>query len=250
MSLPEASSMIPAALRERDHATGPRTPGEGPGLPPPQAGVDAAVDARGPIRDAADAKTRPSAASASQVPDKTEALAGGSPASTGRITAWVALPAGTPERRPTHGTEAQAAALRVLKKAQPVYDVLIALADPAAPPDAPGTLCRRLLARLQAMLGADDADAWQNFVGWAQQTGKPPRLLHVLAASAAAREEDWSRAFRHAKTAIAMSQRDLFAQRLFLRARARIDRSAATVADDLSDFFCVHPFESFELMIL
>ena len=69
------------------------------------------------------------------------------------------------------------------------------------------------------MLGAEDADAWQTFVVWAQQMEKPPRLLHVLAAMAAALEEDWPRAFRHAKTAVAMSQRDLFAQRLFLRAR-------------------------------
>ena len=133
-----------------------------------------------------------------------------------------------------------------LRKAQSVYDALIAVADPAAPADAPETFCRRLLARLQAMLGAEDADAWQTFVVWAQQAMKPPRLLHVLAAIGAALEEDWPRAFRHAKTAVAMSQRDLFAQRLYLRARGRIEGAAATVAEDLSDFFCPHPFESFE----
>ena len=145
------------------------------------------------------------------------------------------------------GTEAHAAALVVLRKAQPVYDALLAVADPAAPADAPDTFCRRLRARLQTMLGAADADAWQSFVVWAQQTAKPPRLLHLLAATAGALEEDWPRAFRHAKTAVAMSQRDLFAQQLFLRARARIDHSAAPLADDLSGFFCAHPFESFEL---
>jgi MoaA/NifB/PqqE/SkfB family radical SAM enzyme len=125
--------------------------------------------------------------------------------------------------------------------------MLIAVADPAAPADAPHTFCRRLLARLHRILGADDADAWQTFLVWAQQSAKPPRLLHMLAATAAAREEDWPRVFRHAKTAVAMNQRDLFAQRLFLRARTRIDHAASTVADDLSDFFCPHPFESFEL---
>jgi MoaA/NifB/PqqE/SkfB family radical SAM enzyme len=83
--------------------------------------------------------------------------------------------------------------------------------------------------------------------GGAQQTVKPPCLLHVLAALAAALEEDWPRVFRHAKTAVAMSQRDLFAQRLFLRARGRIEDTPPALADDLSDFFCPHPFESFEL---
>ena len=240
--------MIPAALRERDHATDPGPPGQGPGLPPPQAGVDAAVDARRLAWSAGEVEPRPSSASASEALARTEVLACGSSASTGRTTAWVAVHAKPAERRPTtHGPEAQAAALRALKKAQPVYDTLIALVDPAAPPDAPDTVCRRWLARLQRMLGADDADAWQSFLVWAQQSGKPPRLLHVLAAMAAALEEDWPRAFRHAKTAVAMNQRDLFAQRLFLRARTRIDRAAAAVADDLSDFFCPHPFESFEL---
>jgi hypothetical protein len=97
------------------------------------------------------------------------------------------------------------------------------------------------------MLGAEDGAAWQAFVAWAQQMAKPPRLLHVLAARAAALEEDWPRVFHHAKTATGMSQRDTFAQRLFLRARGSIEDPAATVADDLSEFFCPEPFETFEL---
>jgi MoaA/NifB/PqqE/SkfB family radical SAM enzyme len=51
----------------------------------------------------------------------------------------------------------------------------------------------------------------------------------------------------HAKTAMARSQRDTFAQRLFLRARGKIEDPGSAVADDLSDFFCPQPFESFEL---
>jgi MoaA/NifB/PqqE/SkfB family radical SAM enzyme len=171
----------------------------------------------------------------------------GSSASTTCATAGVAVRAGTPEQRSTaQGTEAHAAALAALREEQRVYDALLAVAEPA-PTDDPETLCRSLLARLQAILGAEDADAWQDFVIWAQQTVKPPRLLHVLAAMAAALEENWPRVFHHPKTAIAMSQCDTFAQRLFLRARGPIEDPAATVADDLSDFFCPQPFESFEL---
>ena len=237
--------MIPAALRERDHATRPRPADQGPGLPQPQARADAAIDARGR---AGKGEPRSSAAGALEASNTTGALARGASDSTGRTTAWVAVHAGAPEQRATtQGTEAHTAALIALRKAQPVYDTLIGVADPTAPADEPETFCHRLLARLQAMLSAEDADAWQTFVVWAQQAVKPPRLLHLLAAIAAAREEDWPRVFRHAKTAVAMSQRDLFAQRLFLRARARIDASAAPIADDLSDFFCPHPFESFEL---
>jgi MoaA/NifB/PqqE/SkfB family radical SAM enzyme len=180
--------------------------------------------------------------------DEAEVLARGPSASTGRATVWVALHAATSEQRETsQGTEAHAAALSALRKGQPVYDALIGVPDPAAPAQDPDTFCRSLLARLQAMLGADDATAWRAFVGWAQQTAKTPRLLHVLAALAATLEEDWPRVFRHGKTAVAMSQRDLFAQRLFLRARGRIEDTPPAPADDLSDFFCPHPFESFEL---
>jgi MoaA/NifB/PqqE/SkfB family radical SAM enzyme len=240
--------MISAASRDRDLAENSRLPRQKPGLPPPRQDLPAALDTSGRARDGAQAPTPSAAASASKMPDRTEVLGRGPSASTGRTTAWVAFHAATAEQRATtHGTEAQVAALKALRKAQSVYEAVVVLADPAAPPDAPDTFCRRLLARLRAMLGAEDADAWQHFVVWAQQAVKPPRLLHVLAATAAAREEDWPRAFRHAKTAVAMSQRDLFAQRLFLRARARIDHAATPVADDLSDFFCPLPFESFEL---
>ena len=143
--------------------------------------------------------------------------------------------------------DAYAATLAVLEKEQPAYDALIAVADPAAPADDPETFCRHLLGRLRGALGAEDVAAWQAFVVWALQTAKPPRLVHVLAATAAALEEDWPRVLQHAKTAIGTSQRDTFAQRLFLRARGSIEDPAATVAEDLSDFFCPEPFESFEL---
>jgi hypothetical protein len=167
---------------------------QGPGLPPPEAGVAAALDTRGLACDAADAEMRPSAANASQISDKTEVLASESPASIGRATVWVALHAATSEQRETsQGTEAHAAALVALRKAQPVYDALIGVPDPAAPSHDPDTFCRSLLARLQAMLGADDAEAWRAFVVWAQQTVKPPRLLHVLVALAAALDDDWPR---------------------------------------------------------
>ena len=53
--------------------------------------------------------------------------------------------------------------------------------------------------------------------------------------------------FQHAKAATAMSQRDTFAQRLFLRARARIEGRVGAEPDDLAEFFCPAPFESFEL---
>jgi MoaA/NifB/PqqE/SkfB family radical SAM enzyme len=169
-------------------------------------------------------------------------------ASTTRATPGVGVRAGTPEQRATpRGTEAHAAALAALKKEQPVYDALLVVAEPAAPTDDPETFCRSLLARLRALLGAEDAAAWQTFVVWARQTVKPPRLLHVLAAMAAGFEEDWPRVFFYAKTAINMSQRDTFAQGLFLRARGRIEDPASAIADDLSDFFCPEPFESFEL---
>ena len=94
--------MISAALRERGHATRPRPADQGPGLPRPQAGVDAAVDARGR---AGEGEPRLSAAGALEACDKTEVLARGSSGSTGRTTAWVAVHAGTPEQRATtHGT--------------------------------------------------------------------------------------------------------------------------------------------------
>jgi MoaA/NifB/PqqE/SkfB family radical SAM enzyme len=166
----------------------------------------------------------------------------------GSAPAAVGVRVGTPEQGATvEGIEAHPTALAVLEEEQPVYDALIAVADPAAPAEDPDTFCRNLLARVQAMLGAEDPAAWQAFVAWAQQTAKPPRLLQVLAARAAALEEDWPRVFHHAKTAIGMSQRDTFAQRLFLRARGSIEDPAATVADDLSEFFCPEPFETFEL---
>jgi MoaA/NifB/PqqE/SkfB family radical SAM enzyme len=247
-SSPEASSMTTTVLKKYDPATRERGSGHGPGLPLSDPGVAAAFDPHGLTGDAADGGTRPSTAGASPMSDKTEVLAPASSAPPGRATAWVALHATTSAQRATiQGTKAHAAALKALKKAQSVYDALIAIPDPAAPADAPDTFCRRLLARLQRMLGPEDADAWQHFLAWAQRSVKPPRLLHVLAATAAALEEDWPRVFRHAKTAVAMNQRDLFAQRLFLRARAKIDQSAAPLTDDLSDFFCPHPFESFEL---
>ena len=86
--------------------------GQGQGPPPPQAGVDAAFDARGLAGGAGEGEPRPAAASASEVSDKTEVLARGSSASPGRATAWVAVHAGTPEQRATApGTEAHAAAL-------------------------------------------------------------------------------------------------------------------------------------------
>ncbi|HZD54524.1 MAG TPA: SPASM domain-containing protein [Woeseiaceae bacterium] len=167
---------------------------------------------------------------------------------THRAVAGVAVRVGAREQSVTaRAPEPHAAALRALKQAQPAYDALLAAAYTAAPADEPETFCRGLLARLQAMLGTEEADAWQIFVVWARQTVKPPRLLHVLAAMAAALEEDWPRVFHDAKTATGMSQRDTFAQRLFLRARAAIEDPAATVADDLSEFFCPQPFESFEL---
>ena len=224
--LPEASSMIPAARRERDHATGPRPAGQGPGLPPPQAGVDAAFDARGLARGAGEVEPRPvcgqrignvGRGQKSWREDRRRRPA--APRRGSRVHA-----ATSEQRATSQGTEAHAAALSALKKAQPVYDALIGVADPAAPARrrrtrsaaacSPG--CKRCSARTMPTRG-------RAFVVWAQQTGKPPRLLHVLAALAAALEEDWPRVFRHAKTAVAMSQRDLFAQRLFLRARARID---------------------------
>jgi MoaA/NifB/PqqE/SkfB family radical SAM enzyme len=170
------------------------------------------------------------------------------PVSTGRATAGIAVGAGTPEPGATsRGTEAHAAALAALKDEQGVYDALIALTDAAATAGDPESFCRSLLARLNAMLGAEDPDAWQTFLEWAQETAKPPRILRVLAAVAASLEEDWPRVFHHAKAAVVTNQRDTFAQRLFLRARGRIEDPAATVADDLADFFCPAPFESFEL---
>jgi MoaA/NifB/PqqE/SkfB family radical SAM enzyme len=170
-------------------------------------------------------------------------------ASTGRATAEVTVGAGPSEQGATsRGTEAHEAALAALKEEQLVYDALRAVADGAAPSDDPENFCRSLFARLEAMLGAEDADAWQSFVVWAQQTAKPPRILHVLAAVAANLEEDWPRVFHHAKAAIVRDQRDTFAQRLFLRARGRIEDPASTVTDDLADFFCPAPFESFELL--
>jgi MoaA/NifB/PqqE/SkfB family radical SAM enzyme len=180
--------------------------------------------------------------------EKCELLVRGLSASTGRDAAEGALrPGASKQGRTAQGTEAQAAALATLTEEQLVYDALLGTADPAAPADEPETFCRSLLARLQAMLGAEHADAWRTFVVWAQQTARPPRVLHVLAAMAAALEEDWARVLHHAKTAMAMSQRDTFAQRLFLRARGQIEAPGAAVADDLSDFFCPAPFESFEL---
>jgi MoaA/NifB/PqqE/SkfB family radical SAM enzyme len=179
--------------------------------------------------------------------DKREVLAGEPAPPTGRAAGGVPG-ARTVEPGPTApDQEAHRAVLGVLKEEQPVYDALFADADAATLAADPETFCRRLLVRLQAMLGPEEGAAWQSFVAWGQQTAKPPRLLHVLAAVAAALEEDWPRAFQHAKTAIGMSQRDTFAQRLFLRARGAIEDPAATVADDLSDFFCPEPFESFEL---
>ena len=174
--------MIPAARRERDLATGPRAAGQGQGPPRPQAGVDAEFDAQGLAGGAGEVEPRFAAASSSEARERTEVLARGSSASPGRTTAWVAVHARSPEQRVTApGTEAHAAALVVLRKAQPVYDALLAVADPAAPADAPDTFCRRLRARLQTMLGAADADAWQSFVVWARGArgglapGLPPR---------------------------------------------------------------------------
>jgi MoaA/NifB/PqqE/SkfB family radical SAM enzyme len=152
-----------------------------------------------------------------------------------------------PSRRRNPDLHEHAAALTALAEEQLAYDALIGIADPAGSADDPERFCRNLLNRLQAMLATDHADAWQDFVAWAQRNGKRPRLLHVVAAVAAVLEEDWGRVLHHAKTAITMSQRDTFAQRLFLRAGAQIEQPAAAVADDLSDFFCPQPFESFEL---
>lgn len=169
-------------------------------------------------------------------------------ASTSRAAVRIAGRAGNPDQGVTsEGMEGRAAALAVLKEEQPVYDALLAVPDPAVSAEDPESFCRSLLARLRVLLGAEDAATWRSFVKWAQQTVKPPRLLHVLAAVAAGLKEDWPRVFLHAKTAIGMSQRDTFAQQLFLRARGLIEDPAATVADDLSDFFCPAPFESFEL---
>jgi MoaA/NifB/PqqE/SkfB family radical SAM enzyme len=180
--------------------------------------------------------------------DKRVVPAQGLSASAGRAAAGVVIGAASPDQGVTaQGTEAHPAALAVLREEQLLYDALITGANPAALADDPETFCRGLLARLRAMLGPEDAAAWQSFLAWAQQTAKPPHVLHVVAAVAAGLEEDWPRVFHHAKAAMAMSQRDTFAQRLFLRARGRIEDPAATVTDDLSDFFCPEPFESFEL---
>jgi MoaA/NifB/PqqE/SkfB family radical SAM enzyme len=168
-------------------------------------------------------------------------------ASSGRAAAAVACARTIEQGATAEDAEAHAAALTALREAQPAYAALLVVVDPAASPDEPETFCRSLLARLQAMLGSADADAWQTFVDRARETTRPPRLLHVVAALAAVLEEDWPRAFQHAKTAMAMDQRDTFAQRLFLRAGGAIEGPAATVVDDLSEFFCPEPFESFEL---
>jgi MoaA/NifB/PqqE/SkfB family radical SAM enzyme len=171
-----------------------------------------------------------------------------SSAPSGQLTTRVAVRAASPKSgRADHGTDAQTAALAALEDEQLAYDALITLADPGMASDDPEAFCHSSLSRLQEMLGPGGADVWQAFVLWAQLAGKPPRLLHVLAAVAAGLEQDWPSVFHHAKTAMVMSQRDTFAQRLFVHARTRIEGPAATVTDDLRDFFCPEPFESFEL---
>ena len=167
-------------------------------------------------------------------------------ASGGRTDAKTAVRTGICEQGTGEGG-IYPATLAALNDEQPGYDARIALADPAAWSDDPESFCRDLLVRLRAMLGAEDAEVWNAFVTWAAGTATPPRLLHVLAALAAGLEDDWPRMFQHAKTATAMSQRDTFAQRLFLRAREGIEGRAGTATDDLTEFFCPAPFESFEL---
>jgi MoaA/NifB/PqqE/SkfB family radical SAM enzyme len=174
-----------------------------------------------------------------------EVLVRAASASGDRDIAVTAVRTGTWEPGAAEGA-LRPAALAALKEEQPGYDARIAFADPAATSDDPESFCRDLLGRVRALLGTDDAEVWNAFVTWAAGTATPPRILHVLAAMAAGLEDDWPRMFRHAKTATVMSQRDTFAQRLFLRARERIEGPAGT-ATDLTEFFCPAPFESFEL---
>ena len=123
--------MIPAALRDRDQAPRRRPLGQEPRCA--SGGRRCSVRCSRFCSGAVEAETRSSAARASGMSDKTEVLVRGSSASAGRVTAWVAVHAGTPEQRATaHGAEAHAAALTELRKSQLGYDALIAVADPTA----------------------------------------------------------------------------------------------------------------------
>ncbi|MGH6943481.1 MAG: SPASM domain-containing protein [Geminicoccaceae bacterium] len=95
-------------------------------------------------------------------------------------------------------------------------------------------------------LFADHAVTPTAFFAWALERYDGPPLLHVLAARHALRAGWHDRAAVHARKAVTLDQRDLYAQRLVMLSAPDRGRALAQTEAWLADRFCPRPFEVLE----
>ena len=104
--------------------------------------------------------------------------------------------------------------------------------------------CEKILNRLQAEAGS--GEAFEAALQTARQKHSRSSLIHVLTAQYLWSNHRFDEAALHARTAIALDQLDLHAQRLLA---AAVERSTELVSETdrwLKDRFCSRPFESLE----
>ncbi len=106
----------------------------------------------------------------------------------------------------------------------------------------PERFCDELLENLFADGGIEP----ERFFAWATRRYGWPALLHVLAGRYAFRLGRTGEAVTHARRAIGLDQRDLYAQRLAMQATPEGAEQLAATEAWLKDRFCPRPFEVLE----